>query len=100
MSAKKGRPFGSKTVVRETEAQRIDRETQIRELGAGIRERRIKLDISQSDLAKWAGSSAPQISALENGLANPTLGTLIPILTVLGLRLELKKTVPAVPEKE
>lgn len=98
MSARIGRPKGTKNSERGTEQQRRERDEVISGLTKEIRERRIKLDVSQVELAKAAGTSAVTINQFENGLTSPTLITLIPILTALGLKIELKKTIPGMAE--
>jgi DNA-binding XRE family transcriptional regulator len=50
-----------------------------------IIERRNKLKISQTQLAKIVGTKQPAISRLEKGNANVTLGTFYKVTTALGL---------------
>jgi DNA-binding XRE family transcriptional regulator len=54
-------------------------------VGAKIREFRIKLNMSQKDLAKLSGIKQPDISKIEEGKKNITLETLIKICKIIGL---------------
>jgi DNA-binding XRE family transcriptional regulator len=65
------------------------------EIGKQLQERRSKLQIRQEDLAELTGLTTKTIYLIENGLGNPSLSTLVKIITVLGLEinLQLKKTI-------
>jgi len=58
-------------------------------LGAAVAVRRTALQLSQAELAKQAGVTQRQISALENGKANLTVRTLTRIASALGVELQL-----------
>lgn len=62
-------------------------------LGERIKERRILLKITQSDLADIAGVSVRTVISLENNTGNPSLEVLSQVADVLGLEvvLQLKK---------
>lgn len=67
--------------------------------GRAIREARQGLGITQSELARRLGTSAPHVCALETGKANPTIGHLSAIASALGLRLHVEfRQLPAVLE--
>jgi transcriptional regulator with XRE-family HTH domain len=53
-------------------------------LGAVLRAKREKLDISQEELAERAGVDRTYISILERGLKSPTVETLERICAALG----------------
>ena len=55
-------------------------------LGKILRDRRIKLGWSQSDLARRAGMKQPDISDIELGAKNITLGTLTRLGKILGIK--------------
>ncbi|HPA57254.1 MAG TPA: helix-turn-helix transcriptional regulator [bacterium] len=59
-------------------------------IGRIINERRKVLDLSQNDLCEIAGISQHTLSAIENGTANPEIGTLVKILDKLGIDIDLK----------
>ena len=54
------------------------------EFGTRVRERREALELSQSQLAKAAGTSQPAIARLEAGGTEPTLRTIANLARVLG----------------
>lgn len=54
-------------------------------LGARVRAARTKTGLSQATLAKKAGLHEMYVSALERGLTNPTVETLISLARVLGV---------------
>jgi len=55
-------------------------------IGAKIRESRIKLNMSQKELAGACGVRQPDISKIEEGKKNITLETLIRICKIVGLK--------------
>jgi y4mF family transcriptional regulator len=59
------------------------------QLGRRIRERRKGLGITQQGLAEISGVSLHTLSDLESGKANPTLTTLVQVLTPLGLQIDV-----------
>lgn len=63
-------------------------------LGERIKERRILLKITQSELADIAGVSVRTVISLENNTGNPSLEVLSQVADVLGLEvvLQLKKS--------
>lgn len=63
-------------------------------LGERIRERRILLKITQSELADIAGVSVRTVISLENNTGNPSLEVLSQVADVLGLEvvLQIKKS--------
>lgn len=63
--------------------------------GRAIREMRRDLGVTQSELAKRLGTSAPYVSALETGRANPTVGQLWAVANALGVELHLSFRQPA-----
>lgn len=62
-------------------------------IGERIKERRILLKITQTDLADIAGVSVRTVISLENNTGNPSLEVLSQIADVLGLEvvLQIKK---------
>ena len=70
------------------------------DLGAFIRERRVKLAMDQSDLAKKAGTSRKWIVEVEQGKPRAEIGLVLRTLKALGVSLDLaadraQKTVAA-----
>lgn len=63
-------------------------------LGERIKERRILLKITQSELADIAGVSVRTVISLENNTGNPSLEVLSQVADVLGLEvvLQIKKS--------
>lgn len=59
-------------------------------LGERIRERRILLKVTQSELADIAGVSVRTVISLENNTGNPSLEVLSRIAHVLGLEVVLQ----------
>ena len=57
-----------------------------RELGALIKEARIKVGMSQTDLAIALGTYQPEISKLENGHPGARISLVFQMAKVLGLR--------------
>jgi len=65
------------------------------EIGIKIKEKRKELGITQAKLAQKAGISRTTLSKLENGyFGNISVATLDTILSVLGLKIELKPRNP------
>jgi transcriptional regulator with XRE-family HTH domain len=60
------------------------------ELGRIIRQRRNLLKITQKDLSEISGVTLRKLSDIENGIANPTIDTLVNVMDALGLVLEIK----------
>ena len=60
------------------------------ELRQRIKERRQALGITQKELADRVGVSRPMIAMIESGEREPSLDTLVRILSALGLLLEVK----------
>lgn len=59
-------------------------------LGERIKERRILLKITQSELADIAGVSVRTVISLENNTGNPSLEVLSQVADVLGLEVVLQ----------
>ena len=59
------------------------------QLGNIIQMRREKLAIRQEDLAEMAGITPKTIYLVETGKGNPSLGTLIKLLDILGLEISV-----------
>jgi transcriptional regulator with XRE-family HTH domain len=57
-------------------------------VGANLRAHRKRLGLSAKSLARAVGVSPSLISQIENGKANPSVGTLYAIVNVLGLSLD------------
>jgi ribosome-binding protein aMBF1 (putative translation factor) len=62
------------------------------ELGNAVRERRLALGLSQTELAKKAGMTQPALSRLESGGPTPTIGVLERLAHALGAKLTVKFT--------
>ncbi len=60
------------------------------ELGKIIKQRRNLLNITQKDLAEISGVTLRKLSDIENGIANPSLNTLVKVMDALGLLLDIK----------
>jgi len=56
-----------------------------KKLGENLRKLRLKMNLSQGDLAKALDVDRAYISNIENGRMNPTLSTLEKIAEVLGI---------------
>lgn len=54
-------------------------------LGERVREQRLKLAISQDDVANLAGMNVSNYGKIERGLSNPTFHTVVRIAVVLGI---------------
>jgi HTH-type transcriptional regulator/antitoxin HipB len=59
------------------------------DLGAFIRERRIKLEMDQSDLAEKAGTSRKWIVEVEQGKPRAEIGLVLRTLKTLGVSLDI-----------
>jgi transcriptional regulator with XRE-family HTH domain len=59
------------------------------EIGTLIKQRRVLLNIKQSDLAEIAKVGLRYLNDIENGKGNPSIGKLEKILSVLGLQIEI-----------
>ena len=59
------------------------------DLGAFIRERRVKLGMDQSDLAEKAGTSRKWIVEVEQGKPRAEIGLVLRTLKALGVSLEI-----------
>lgn len=59
------------------------------DLGAFIRERRVKLGMDQSDLAKKAGTSRKWIVEVEQGKPRAEIGLVLRTLKTLGVSLDI-----------
>jgi transcriptional regulator with XRE-family HTH domain len=70
-------------------------------LGETVRAARLRLGLSQVDLATNSGMSRQSLVALERGTGNPTWDTVLRVTAVLGLELDLSTGAPnAVPIKK
>lgn len=60
-----------------------------------IKERRLQLDISQTDLSEMAGVSLATVKDIERGKGNPSIRTVEKILSVLGMEViyRLRQTI-------
>ena len=60
-----------------------------------ITERRLQLDISQTDLSEMAGVSIATVKDIERGKGNPSIRTVEKILSVLGMEViyRLRQTI-------
>jgi transcriptional regulator with XRE-family HTH domain len=59
-------------------------------VGDAIREARQAVGMTQAELARRIGGSAPHVCALEKGKANPTIGYLSHMAEALGLELRIE----------
>jgi len=62
------------------------------DLGALIRERRLKLGLDQIDLARKAGTSRKWLVEVENGKPRAEIGLILRTLTALGVALAAADT--------
>lgn len=69
------------------------------DLGALIRERRIKLGLDQVSLAKKAGTSRKWLIEVENGKPRAEIGLIFRTLRALGIALREGEPAPGVPRK-
>ena len=60
------------------------------DIATDIKKRRMRLGISQQDLAEFAGVGIATIKDIERGKGNPSLQTLQKLLEVLGLEITLR----------
>lgn len=60
------------------------------ELGNIIKQRRNLLKITQKNLSEISGVTLRKLSDIENGIANPTIDTLVKVMDALGLLLDIK----------
>lgn len=58
----------------------------VEEISRYLVERRKTLAISQQELAEYCGVSVHALSNLESGKGNPTLGLLLKVADVMGLK--------------
>lgn len=58
-------------------------------LGEAVRAARLRLGLSQGDLASNSGMSRQSLVALEHGTGNPTWETVLRVAAVLGMELDL-----------
>lgn len=59
-------------------------------IGKAIQSRRKLLKLVQGDLAEIAGISPRTLRDIERGTANPSLETLLKIVTVLGMEIKIE----------
>lgn len=59
------------------------------EIGIAIKQRRKKLKVNQQTLADLSGVAVNTIVAIERGVGNPHLQTILAVLDTLGLRVDL-----------
>ncbi|MFE9103510.1 helix-turn-helix domain-containing protein [Actinomadura geliboluensis] len=62
------------------------------ELGNAVRQRRLALGLTQTQLAERAGLTQPALSRLESGGPTPTIGVLDRLAHALGARLKVEFT--------
>jgi transcriptional regulator with XRE-family HTH domain len=60
------------------------------EFGRIVKQRRDILNITQKDLSAISGVTLRKLIDIENGLANPTLHTLVKLMDALGLSIDIK----------
>ena len=73
------------------------------DVGNNLREIRQSLKLTQADLSRRAGIKQPTISAIENGINNPALETLMLLSRALGCTVSdlIGETIPkAVPDSK
>lgn len=61
-------------------------------MGQVIKEARKEENITQQELAVRIGASKGYVSRVENGLVDPTIGSFCAILSALGLRMDIVKS--------
>ena len=59
------------------------------DIGSALRAARRRLGLTQQEVADLAGLSDRTVRDLEKGSSSPSLGAVIAVATVLGLRLEV-----------
>jgi XRE family transcriptional regulator, regulator of sulfur utilization len=64
-------------------------------LGRQVAEARLRSKLSQAQVAKRARVDQADVSRIERGVANPTLGTLSAVAGAVGLVLDLKRRRPS-----
>jgi transcriptional regulator with XRE-family HTH domain len=64
-------------------------------VGRAIHDARKEVGVTQVELARRMGTSAPYVSLVETGRTNPTLGQLSAIASALGVELDVQFRVPA-----
>lgn len=62
------------------------------ELGNAVRQRRLALGLTQTELAERAGLTQPALSRLESGGPTPTIGVLDRLAQALGAKLKVEFT--------
>ncbi len=62
----------------------------LKAIGKAIQSRRKLLKVVQGDLAEIAGISPRTLRDIERGKANPSLETLLKIVTVLGMEIKIE----------
>ncbi|MEU8799250.1 helix-turn-helix transcriptional regulator [Spirillospora sp. NPDC048819] len=62
------------------------------ELGNAVRQRRLALGLTQTELARRAGLTQPALSRLESGGPTPTIGVLDRLAHALGAKLKVEFT--------
>ncbi|WP_067802470.1 helix-turn-helix domain-containing protein [Actinomadura formosensis] len=62
------------------------------ELGNAVRQRRLALGLTQTELAERAGLPQPALSKLESGGPTPTIGVLNRLAHALGAKLKVEFT--------
>jgi transcriptional regulator with XRE-family HTH domain len=62
--------------------------------GHAVRDARRAVGMTQAELAGRLGTSAPYVSLIETGRANPTIGQLSAVATALGVEMDLQFRVP------
>lgn len=60
-----------------------------KEIGNEIRQRRKHLEINQTTLSELSGIGINTLVAIERGIGNPKLETLIAVLDTLGLQINI-----------
>lgn len=60
-----------------------------RQLGAIVQSERLRLSLTQTDLADLTGTQQKTISAIENGSEGTKLGTLLSVIARLGLDMQV-----------
>ena len=68
------------------------------DVGALIREARLRAGLAQADLAKRAGTSQPAIARWESGGSSPTIATLERVLGAAGFALRLALVPKVAPD--
>jgi transcriptional regulator with XRE-family HTH domain len=65
-------------------------------VGRELRRARLRVGLSQQELASRLGVSPPYLSTIENGRSNTTVGQLSAIADALGVILEIKFVAPRI----